>query len=192
MPRRIGAARRRAARVGSNCRDVPQTAAGPAGDREPGPAMTAPSDDEALRIRLALEDLNSAFTYHLDHDEVDALVALFTDNAVYTHGRRRSEGKAEIAALFRSRTAAGPRTARHIQSGLRIEIESAARARGTSVVLTFAADGEPPLRAVPHLVADFDDVYERGPDGRWRIAERHISRIFVAEGNPGPIGYRQA
>ncbi len=145
-------------------------------------------EDEKLGIRLALEDLNSAFTHHLDHDEVDALVALFTDNAVYTHGERRSEGKAEIAELFGARAAAGPRTARHIQSGLRIEIESAARARGTSVVLTFAADGEPPLPAAPQLVADFDDVYERGADGHWRIRERHIRRIFVAEDNPGPWG----
>ncbi len=53
--------------------------------------------------------------------------------------------------------------------------------------LTFAADGEPPLPATPHLVADFDDVYERA-DGAWRFRERHIRRIFVAEGNPGPVG----
>lgn len=146
------------------------------------------SDDERLRIRLALEDLNSAFTHHLDHGRVDALVALFTEDALYTHGERRSEGKAEIERLFRGRAAAGPRTARHIQSGLRIDIESRMRARGTSVVLTFAADGEPPLPAAPHLVADFDDVYARGADGRWRILERHIGRIFVGAENTGPVG----
>lgn len=150
------------------------------------------SETERLGIRIALEDLNSAFTRHLDHGEVDALVALFTDDALYTHGQRRSQGKAELADLFRSRTAGGPRTARHLQSGLRIEIESPTRARGTSVCLTFAADGEPPLPATPHLVADFDDVYERGADGRWRFRQRHIERIFVAEDNPGPIGLRRS
>lgn len=150
------------------------------------------SEVDRLKIRLALEDLNSAFTHHLDHGDVDALAALFTDNALYTHGKRRSEGRAEIAALFRRRTAGGPRTARHLQSGLRIEVDSATRARGSSVCLTFAADGEPPLRATPHLVADFDDVYERGADGRWRFRERRISRIFVAADNPGPIGHERA
>jgi hypothetical protein len=149
------------------------------------------SEVDRLRIRLALEDLNSAFTHHLDHGNVDALVALFTDDALYTHGERRSEGRAEIAALFRRRTAGGPRTVRHLQTGLMIEIESAARATGTSVCLTFAADGEPPLPATPYLVADFDDAYERGADGRWRFRERRISRIFVAGDNPGPIGHER-
>lgn len=147
--------------------------------------------DQRLRIRLALEELNSAFTRHLDHGEVDALIELFAEDALYTHGERRSRGRAEIAELFRRRAAGGARTARHLQSGLRIEIESPTRARGTSVCLTFAANGEPPLPATPHLVADFDDLYERGADGRWRFRERHITRIFVAADNPGPVGSRQ-
>src|SRR5690606_40089370 len=68
---------------------------------------------------------------------------------------------------------AGPRTSRHLSSGLKIEIESAERARGTSVCVTFAADGLPPLSpAIPTLVADFEDLYVKCTDGRWRIKER--------------------
>lgn len=146
---------------------------------------------ERLEIRAALEDLNTAFTYHLDHGDVPALVELFTEDALYTHGPRRSEGRAAIEALFRGRSAAGPRTARHLYSGLRLEIESAMRATGTSVCMTFAQNGEPPLApAVPILVADFVDVYERGEDGRWRIRERHIERIFVDDEHTKPVGYR--
>ncbi|HEU4617755.1 MAG TPA: nuclear transport factor 2 family protein [Gammaproteobacteria bacterium] len=146
---------------------------------------------ERLEIRAALEDLNAAFTYCLDHDDIDGLVALFTEDALYTHGPRRSEGRAEIEALFRGRAAAGPRTARHLYSGLRLEIESRTHATGTSVCMTFAQNGVPPIEpAVPILVADFNDAYARGDDGRWRIRERHIVRIFVDRAETKPVGYR--
>lgn len=144
---------------------------------------------ERIEIRLALEDLNTAFCYHLDHDEVDALLALFTDDVYYTHGSRVSHGKADLEKVFRSRSATEIRTARHMYSGLKLEIDSATKARGTSVCMTFGAYGEPPLSpAIPTLVADFVDAYVRGGDGRWRIKERHIHRIFVAPDNKGPLG----
>jgi len=150
------------------------------------------SDLERLTIRVALEELNTAFCYHLDHNEVDALLELFVDDVYYTHGSRVSRGKAELAEVFSGRSATETRTARHLYSGLKVEIESATRARGTSVCMTFAAYGEPPLTpAIPTLVADFVDEYVRGDDGRWRIKERHIHRIFVAPDNPGPIGQKR-
>jgi hypothetical protein len=155
--------------------------------------MAAPlSDLERLTIRVALEDLNTAFCHHLDHNEVDALLELFVDEVYYTHGSRVSRSKAELKDVFRNRSATETRTARHLYSGLKLDIESAARARGTCVCMTFAAYGEPPLSpAIPTLVADFVDEYVRGDDGRWRIKERHIHRIFVAPDNPGPIGQKR-
>jgi hypothetical protein len=148
---------------------------------------------ERLEIRVALEDLNTAFCYHLDHNEVDALLDLFTDDVHYTHGNRVSRGKRELEKVFRGRSATQVRTARHFYSGLKLEIESGTRARGTCVSLTFGAYGEPPLSpAIPILVADFVDAYERGGDGQWRFKERHIHRIFVAPDNPGPIGQEPA
>ena len=150
------------------------------------------SDLERLEIRVALEDLNTAFCYHLDHNEVDALLDLFVEDVFYTHASRVSRGKAELAQVFRGRSATKPRTARHLYSGLKLEIESATRARGTSVCMTFGQYGEPPLSpAIPTLVADFVDVYVRGDDGRWRFQERHIHRIFVAPDNTGPLGQKQ-
>jgi hypothetical protein len=147
------------------------------------------TDLERINIRLALEDLNTAFCYHLDRDDVDALLELFVDDVYYTHGSRVSRGKAELERVFRSRSASEKRTSRHLYSGLKLEIESETRARGTCVCMTFGAYGEPPLSpAIPTLVADFDDVYVRGGDGHWRFAERHIHRIFVAPDNTGPLG----
>jgi len=139
------------------------------------------NDADRLRIRLALEDLNAAFTQHLDHGDIGALVDLFTADAVYTNGPRRSEGRDEIEALFRKRVAGGPRTSRHLYSGLRLTIDSASEASGISVCLSFAADGVPPLPARPFLVADFVDRYRCDTDGSWRIASRHIERVFVGE-----------
>lgn len=145
---------------------------------------------ETLRIRLEIGELNAAFVHHLDHGELDELVGLFTDQAVYTHGQRRSVGREEIRRLFETRAATGVRTVRHLCSGLRIHIDSPDRARGTSTCLTFAFDGPAPVaKAAPHLVADFIDSYERDGSGRWLIARRHIERIFVAPDNPGPVGH---
>ena len=150
------------------------------------------SELERLTIRVELEDLNAAFCYHLDHNEVDALLELFVDDVYYTHASRVSRGKAELAAVFRNRSATETRTARHMYSGLKLDIESPTHARGNSVCMTFAAYGEPPLSpAIPTLVADFVDEYVRGDDGRWRFKERHIHRIFVASDNLGPIGQKR-
>jgi hypothetical protein len=147
------------------------------------------SDLERLTIRAALEDLNTAFCYHLDHDDVDALLELFVDDVYYTHGTRVSRSKSELEKVFRSRSATEKRTARHMYSGLKLDIESSTLARGTCVCMTFGAYGEPPLSpAIPTLVADFVDAYVRGDDGRWRFQERHIHRIFVAPDNAGPLG----
>jgi hypothetical protein len=136
---------------------------------------------ERLRIRIELEDLNAAFTHHLDHGEIEALSDLFTTDALYTNGSRRSEGREQIEQLFRNRVAKGPRTSRHLYSGLRFEIESETSAAGYSVCQSFAADGLPPLPAKPFLVADFVDRYCLEKDGRWRFAERHIHPVFVAD-----------
>jgi len=148
---------------------------------------------ERLKIRIALEDLNTAFCYHLDHNEVEPLLDLFTDDVLYTHGPRRTTGKVELEQLFRSRTAADPRTSRHMYSGLKLDIESATRARGTCVCMTFGQSGVAPLApAIPILVADFVDAYTRGTDGRWRFQERHIHRIFVDSLASRPLGHKTA
>jgi hypothetical protein len=142
-----------------------------------------------LEARLALEELNTNFCFYLDHGEIDLLLGLFTEDAIYIHGTRHSSGRAEIATVFDKRREAGPRTARHLYSGLRVHMHAADHASGSSVCMTFASQGEAPLvPAIPHLVADFFDDYVRGDDGIWRIRKRRIERIFVAADNPGPVG----
>lgn len=142
-----------------------------------------------IEMRLAIEALNADFCYFLDHGLVAELAELFTEDAEYRHGDRISRGREEIRTLFTARLAAGVRTSRHLQTGLRINLIDECRAEGRSVCLTFAADSLPPITpAVPFLVADFIDEYRLGSDGCWRISKRHIERIFTDIDNVGPVG----
>jgi len=76
-----------------------------------------------------------------------------------------------------------------MQTGLKIVLLNSQEATGRSVCLTFACDGPPPISpATPFLVADFIDEYQYCADGRWRIRNRHIERIFTASDNKGPVG----
>lgn len=132
--------------------------------------MEAPIDfSREYSDRLALEALNADFVFFLDQGEIDSLVDLFCDDALYVHGQRRSLGRDAIAALFLARASQQQRTSRHIYSGLRLNFDAGDTASGTSVCLTFAADGPPPLPANPILVADFIDAYRRCEDGNWRF-----------------------
>jgi ketosteroid isomerase-like protein len=150
---------------------------------------TEPDIEASVQIEFALRNLNADFCYFLDHGQTDRLVDLFTTDAVYTHADRSSEGRDAIAGLFDNRIAAGTRTARHMQSGLRLQIVDEQTATGESVCMTFAADQLPPVTpATPYLVADFIDEYKLCADGKWRISRRHIERIFVDPENSGPIG----
>ena len=134
---------------------------------------------ERLADILAIQDINASFAHHLDRDEVEPLVALFAEDARYSNGARTSHGRAEIEAFYRSRTAQGVRTARHMFSGLRITFTGPDEAHATSTWLSFAQNAAPPIEySIPFLVADFEDSYRRGADGAWRIACRHIRPIF--------------
>ena len=132
-----------------------------------------------LADTLAIQELNAAFAFHLDRNEVGPLVALFAPDALYGNGARQSRGRTEIEAFYRSRTAQGVRTARHMYSGLRILFDGADRAHATSTWLSFAQNSAPPIDySIPFLVADFEDTYQRGEDGEWRILSRQIRPIF--------------
>ena len=69
---------------------------------------------ESIAARLAITDLNTDFCHHLDHGNIESLIALFTDDAHYSHGSRVTVGIEQIRGLFERRAAAGVRTARHV------------------------------------------------------------------------------
>ncbi len=135
---------------------------------------------DRLADRLAITQLNNDFCHELDRGTVEGFVVLFTPEALYTNGPRILRGEEQIREFYLGRTRDGPRTSRHLVSGLRIEFTGETSARGLSACLTFSALGPPPIESItPAIVADFEDVYAF--DGaRWRFAERHIRPMFRA------------
>ena len=129
-------------------------------------------------LRMEIDAVLADWAWHLDHDEVDELVELFTEDArfqpqpgVELHGRPR------IRQRYTTRV--GPRTTRHIYSGLRLDVVSPAWVRATSTWVTYAANEPAPVHdAVTYQVADFHDLFTRCPDRRWRICDRTIVSIF--------------
>lgn len=157
---------------------------------QPDPARPdrSPADLERLLVRLEIEALNAEFAYLIDHDRSEGVAELFTEDGVY--GRSTgvaSQGREAIARSYRIRKDRGARTARHIFTNLRLVHESGDRVRGTVILLLFAEDGVPPLPAQPMVVADYDDVYVRGADGRWRYQQRIITWLFQREGAASPL-----
>ena len=129
--------------------------------------------------RAALVQLNDDFCFELDRGSPEGFTRLFAEDAHYSHGSRASDGRGEILAFARSRTACGPRTSRHVQTGLRLTSIDADRAEGISCCVTWAASTSPPIAdTAVLLVADFHDRYVRVGD-HWLFARRHIEPIFV-------------
>lgn len=144
------------------------------------------TSDQRIIDQLAIERLNAEFRRALDEGDADAFCALFTEDALYSNGPREARGKEAIAGFMQARTAGGPRTTRHIYSGLMIDFKNDAKARGISVWMSFAFNGEPVIMmAEPFLVADMADVYVK-KDGKWLIAERRITPIFRNPNVPPP------
>ncbi len=148
-----------------------------------------PDRAERLRIRAEIEELNAEFAYLIDHERSEAVAELFTENGSYGRATgERSTGREAIRRAYAQREAKGPRTARHLFTNLRLSYESTERVRATCILTLFAADGAPPHVADPFLVADYDDVCERGPDGHWRFASRTVTWLFVQrEGKVSPL-----
>lgn len=141
--------------------------------------------EEGSRVHLAAADhaelmrLNESFCWELDRGTPEGFGAMFTEDAFYANGLRESRGRAEIIAFARSRSAHGPRTSRHVQSGLRLHRTGEDTAEGLSCCVTWAASALPPIAdTAVLLVADFQDRYVR-VDGRWLIVERRIVPIFT-------------
>jgi len=131
--------------------------------------------------RLAIEELNAWVALCLDHQLYDRLAEAFTDDARYVSGGRTLTGGQGIARHFIERAAAGgPRTTRHMHSGLRLRFGDDGRtARGASVCVCYAANAPAPAeQAAPYMVADFEDVYVLQADGFWRIGERVIRPVL--------------
>lgn len=103
--------------------------------------------------RQAIARLGDDFCHELDRGTVEGFAALFMPDALYTHGARALRGIEQIREFYSGRTRDGPRTSRHMVTGLRVDFTGETAARGLSVCMTFSAPGLPrsPRRCRPSL-----------------------------------------
>jgi ketosteroid isomerase-like protein len=147
----------------------------------------------AARIRAEVDAVLADWAYHLDHGELDELVGLFTEDALFVTGAVELRGRVKIKNRYLERTVV--RSTRHTYSGLRVsaiagdhETVAAAfddgaarpiRVRAWSTWVNYAANAAAPVDDVGvYVVADFDDVLTWCADERWRISERRIIPVF--------------
>jgi ketosteroid isomerase-like protein len=147
-------------------------------DIAPAPWLTA-------LLRAEIDAVLADWAWHLDHGDYDAVVALFTENALFITGAIELRGRSAIKSRYTERVVV--RSTRHTYSGLRVSPVAAGSAHGgrpasvraRSTWVNFAANAPAPVNDVGvYLVADFDDVLTRCEDERWRISERRIIPVF--------------
>jgi ketosteroid isomerase-like protein len=125
--------------------------------------------------------LKSAYGWHYDAPDLEALVDLFTDDAVCVFGAYGTwQGKEEIRAGFAENVGAADNAfpSLHTFANPMIAIdgdEATGKWYLLDFVLTGAAD-EPVLR----VMGVYDERYRR-EDARWRIAHMHLTFLWNSD-----------
>jgi ketosteroid isomerase-like protein len=138
-------------------------------------------------LRAEIDAVLADWAWHLDHGDYDALVELFTEDALFVTGAVELRGRPAIKNRYTERLVV--RSTRHTYSGLRVypvAADSSAAADGRpaqvsarSTWVNFAVNAPAPADDVGvYLVADFDDVLTWCDDDQWRISSRRIIPVF--------------
>ena len=138
-------------------------------------------------LRAEIDAVLADWAWHLDHGDYDALVELFTEDALFVTGAVELRGRPAIKNRYTERLVV--RSTRHTYSGLRVypvAADSSAAADGRpaqvsarSTWVNFAVNAPVPADDVGvYLVADFDDVLTWCDDDQWRISQRRIIPVF--------------
>lgn len=138
----------------------------------------------ATLLRAEIDAVLADWAWHIDHGDYDAVVELFTEDALFVTGAVELRGRSAIKHRYTERLVV--RSTRHMYSGLRVSPVTGdagdarpATVRAYSTWLNFAANAPAPVDDVGvYLVADFHDILTRCDDDRWRISERRIIPVF--------------
>jgi len=140
-------------------------------------------DLEALAIRSACTDLITRYAMAVNAWDLDAFVALFTEDAVWQRpGVAPYHGHAEIRAFMESQPT--DRVLRHVNGGVLVEVVDADHATAWSQTTVYEAHPAGPLPAAmtgPDMVVEYRDQLVRTPQG-WRFARRDTTVVFRAQG----------
>ena len=133
---------------------------------------------EAPEVGLAFDALIHEHAWLFDHGQADRIVELYTDDASVLGIGPDKIGREAIAAWASERAAMTGRCSRHAQSNIRLVPAAAGQVGGTVLLTLYRFDGAGPGPATPLLVAEYDDLYQQGPDGRWRFKQRRLTTVF--------------
>lgn len=135
-------------------------------------------------LRAEIDAVLADWAWHLDHGDYDAVVSLFTEDALFITGALELRGRSAIKNRYAERLVV--RSTRHTYSGLRVSPLAGDAddvrppgVRAHSTWVNFAVNAPAPADDVGvYLVADFHDVLTWCDDARWRISERRIISVF--------------
>jgi hypothetical protein len=142
---------------------------------------------ERLLIETACLRLMTDYNIHLDGGDVDAFVALFSEDAVFARvvpalPVAEMVGHDGLRRGVDMTVKASDRLRRHMLSNARITVISADEAEGFCIGL--AVYGPRGTLPVPvggiELVGEYRDRYRR-IDGAWRIVRRELTRVIDIE-----------
>jgi ketosteroid isomerase-like protein len=129
---------------------------------------------DAMEDRWELQDLALAYAEAIDAKNTDAVVQLFTDDAVfraYDRPKGEARGTKEIRGLLEKLLNSFSATMHHV-SGPRVEFTAPDNARGVVSLNAWHAFNEERRDGI--LWGRYLDEYVRC-DGRWRIASRTLT-----------------
>lgn len=133
-------------------------------------------DDETRR---AIEALSTEYSWLIDHGYADQAAELFTDDAVLSAGGTDVSGISDIRRHLEQRARNREIRSRHVVSNIRLLSEGSGQVRGTSIMSIYRSiveSGRPQL-----IIGDVEDLYRRGADGRWRLAQRKLAPTFLID-----------
>jgi hypothetical protein len=136
-------------------------------------------------VRAEIEALISEHAWFVDHGHADRLHELYTADGRLLGIGPDMNGRQAIADYGSQRGKMAQRTARHICANARLVTESADRIRGTVPHTLYRHDGEGRGLPEPMAVGDYEDIYVRDVDGRWRFAERRVVVVFESAAHRG-------
>jgi ketosteroid isomerase-like protein len=145
-----------------------------------GQAALARQAHDETADRVAIEQLTIEYSYRLDHGRANDLAELFTEDATFDNDNipLHAVGRKAIADYYAKR-ALEKRTTRHVSTNLHIVFETPDKARSTRIITYYRADSlTPPFPATVGSIGEYDEVFERGADGKWLIAARKQNILF--------------
>ena len=130
---------------------------------------------------LAIQRLSSDFGYFVDRGRATECATLFTPDARLIFNPNSAEpvtleGIEAIRGFLTNREGMRHVTTRHIATNFRITVEG--EVRGHSLLTVFRSEDEgrePRISAV----CDITEVFQKQPDGSWKIAERVTEVVFA-------------